>query len=144
MILDSQEIFSAQQTPTSSSSDTPSVNVLDVGAAVDQGVGEPIYLTVKCNTTATSGGSATIAAVLQTSADNITFNDVVIGRAWPVASVVAGFDLLKQVLPTGLKRYIRVVYRIATADLTAGRFDAYLSTDIQANTPYPSAFTVDA
>lgn len=143
MLLDSQEVFSAAQAVTTQT-DNPSTNLLDTGAAQDEGVGEGVWLTVKTNVTATSGGSATVQAVLQTAIDAAFTSpiDALIGPAVAVASVTAGTELLKARLPIGLKRYLRVVYRIGTAALTAGKFDAFLTKDVQAQNYYASGFSV--
>jgi hypothetical protein len=143
MLLDSQEVFSAAQAVTLQQ-DNASTNILDTGAAQDEGIGQSVYLTVKCSTTATSGGSATVQPVLQTATDAAftTPIDVLIGTATAVASVTAGTELLKAKLPTGLKRYLRVVYRIGTAALTAGKFDAFLTNDVQAQQYGASGFSV--
>jgi len=141
MILDSQEIFSAAQAVTSTG-DTASTNVLDTLAAQDEGVGHSVYLVCQVNTTATSGGSATVQAVLQTSADNSSWSDVAAGAAVAVASVTAKTQLFRTKLPLGLQRYVRVVWRVGTAALTAGKFDAFLTMDIQQSTPYASGFSV--
>lgn len=143
MLLDSQEVFSTAQAVTATG-DTASTNILDTGAAQDEGVGESVYLTVKCNTTATSGGSATVQAVLQTATDAAftTPVDVLSGPALAVASVTADTELLKAKLPIGLDRYVRVAYRIGTAVLTAGKFDAFLSVGVQEQKYYASGFSV--
>ena len=141
MILDSQEVFSDAQAVTATG-DTASTNILDTGATQDEGIGEDVYLVVQVDTTATSGGSNTTAAVLQTSADNSTWVDAVVGPAIAVASLTAGTQLLRVRLPIGLRRYIRVAYRLATATLTAGKFDAFLVKDVQAQQYAASGFSV--
>lgn len=141
MLIDSQEVFSAAQTVTSTG-DTVSTNILDTGAAHDQGIGEEMYLLAKVNVAVTSGGAATVAAVLQTSADNSTWTDALVGPAVPLASLTANAEILKTRLPVGLKRYVRVAYRVGTAALTAGSFDAFLVHGVQAQAYYASGFKV--
>jgi hypothetical protein len=34
-------------------------------------------------------------------------------------------------IPANSKRYVGVIYTVATADLTAGKFSAFLSKDLQ-------------
>jgi len=53
-----------------------------------------------------------------------------------------GTALLQAQPPVGTQRFWRIVFRIATAVLTAGAFDAYVSNTIQRNTPRPSGFVV--
>lgn len=144
-MLDSEIIFSAAQAVTATG-DTASTNVYDSGGANGQGdmgqTGENLWFNVVVNTTATSGGSATVQAVLQDSADNTTFADVVIGKAIAVASVTAGSILLQVQPPPGMRECSRIVYRIGTAVLTAGKFDAYVSNTIQRNIARNSGFSV--
>lgn len=141
MLIDSQEQFSTAQAVTATG-DTASTNVLDTLAAQDEGIGEEALITALCSTTATSGGSATVQAVLQTSVDNATWTDAVAGPVVAVASVTAKSILLQTRLPIGLKRYIRVAWRVGTAVLTAGNFSAFLTKDVQAQQYMPSGFTV--
>jgi hypothetical protein len=144
-MLDSELQFSIAQVVTATG-DTVSTNVYDNGGANGQGdngqTGENLWINALINTTATSGGSATIQAVLQDSADNSTFADVIAGPAVAVASAVAGLSLLQVQPPTGMRRYWRIAWRIGTAVLTAGKFDAYVSNTIQRNVQRPSGFSV--
>jgi len=65
-----------------------------------------------------------------------------VGAVLPVASVKQGAVLLQACPPLGLRRYTRIVYRVGTAALTAGKFDAFVSIDVQRNIARPSGFTV--
>ena len=142
-MLDINTKFSAAQAVTSTG-DTASTNVYDAGRAEssDIGLNDELWFNVICSTTATSGGSATVQAVLQDSADNSTFADALVGAVLPVASVKQGAVLLQACPPLGLRRYTRIVYRVGTAALTAGKFDAFVSIDVQRNIARPSGFTV--
>lgn len=144
-MLDSQLIFAEAQTVTATG-DTASTNVYDAGGANGQGdagqTGENLWINAVCTTTATSGGSATIQAVLQNSADNATFTDVVAGPALAVASVTAGTVMLQVQPPPGMLEYWRVAWRIGTAVLTAGKFDAWVSNTIERNIARNSGFSV--
>lgn len=142
-MLDLNTKYSIAQAVTSTG-DTASTNVYDVGSAnsSDIGLNDELWINVVCSTTATSGGSATVQAVLQDSADNSTFADVLAGPALAVANVTQGAVLLQACPPLGLRRYTRIVYRVGTAALTAGKFDAFISMDVQRNIARPSGFTV--
>jgi len=142
-MLDNQAKFSVAQAVTSTG-DTASTNVYgqDFAAASDFGLADAHWINAVVNTTFTSGGSATIQAVLQDSADNSTFADVLAGPVVPVASATAGAVLLQACPPLGLRQYIRIAYRVATAAMTAGKVDAYISSDVQRNIARPSGFTV--
>lgn len=124
--------------------DTASTNVYDAGnaASSDIGMADELWLNVGVNTTATSGGAATLTPVLQHSDDNVTFTDAMSGPVVALADMVAGKTLWQVELPVGLKRYTRIGWRVATAALTAGKFDAYLSKDVQRNIARPSGFSV--
>lgn len=142
MIMDTQELFSTAQAVTSTG-DTVSTNIYDTGAAADVGIGEDMYLTAKSVAAATSSGSATLQPVLQTSADNSTWVDSLLGPAQAYTVAAANTVLWKTRLPVGLLRYLRVVWRVGTAALTAGTFSAFLTKDVVA-TQYPaSGFSVD-
>lgn len=143
-MLDSELIFSAAQAPTATG-DTPSTNVYDMGSAAGSEAimtGENAFINVICNTVPTSAGSATVQAVLQTSPDNATWNDALLGQALAFAGITQGLPLLQAVPPVGTQRYWRVVYRIGVAALTGGAFDSYISNTIQRNISRPSGYTV--
>ena len=142
-MLDANTKLSIAQAVTSTG-DTASTNIYDTGSAnsSDIGLNDELWFNVVTDTTATSGGSATVQAVLQDSADGTTFADVLAGPVVPVASVVQGTALLQTCPPLGLRRYFRIVYRIGTAALTAGKFTAFVSLDVQRNIARPSGFTV--
>jgi hypothetical protein len=144
--LDSELIFSAAQAITANG-DTASTNVYDTGGANGQGAagltGENLWLNVLVNTSFTTGTAATIAAVLQDSADNSTFADIAVGAVTTAANATAKTALLQIQPPPTMRRYWRVVARVGTGTMTAGKIDAYLSNTIQLNVARPSGFTVD-
>lgn len=142
-MLDQEVIFSDAQVVTATG-DTPSTNVYNTGGANGQGdagqTGENLWINAFINTTVTSGGAATVQAVLQDSADNSSFADVVSGPSLALAASIAGAALLQVQPPVGMRQYWRIVYRIGTAVLTAGKFDAYVSNTIQRNITRKSGF----
>lgn len=144
-MLDSELVLSSAQA-VAANGDTPSTNAYDTGGANGQGdagqTSENLWANVVVATTATTGTGATVQAVLQDSADNVTFNDVVAGPVNAIGAVVKGAVLLQLQPPPGMRRYWRVVYRVGTGTLTAGAFDAYISNTIQRNVPRPSGFSV--
>lgn len=141
MYVDNNLMMSDAQAVTASAASTKSI---DTGLALrDIGSGEPVYLLIKVDTTATSGGTTTVDFALQDSADNSSFADTgvkVSGIA--KATLVAGYQVLAVPLPIGLRRYIQVYYTVNTNNLTAGAFTATLVKDLQANVARPSGFTV--
>jgi hypothetical protein len=144
-MLDSSLIFCEAQAVTATG-DTPSTNVYDTGNANGSGdageTTENLWINATCTTTATSGGSATVQPVLQNSPDNATWTDVVSGKALAVANVLASTVMLQVQPPPGMLRYWRVVWRVGTAVLTAGNFDAWASNTIAFNVSRNSGFTV--
>lgn len=143
MIIDSM-LYLANAQAVTATGDTASTNVYDTGMTADDGIGEPIFVNCLVTTTPTSGGAATIQAVLQTSADNSTWTDVLLGPAlaYNAAGAAAGQYLLQSRLPLGIKRYVRIAWRVGTAVLTAGNFSAFITKDIQQAPTNPVNFTV--
>lgn len=137
MILDGQNTFSnlASGDAPTLVGDTPAANDIDQmagGGAIGSRSGGAYvapWVIVRTSTAATSGGAATVQAVLQDSPDDATFTDEVLGPIQPVASLTQGAILLAQRILPSMQRYLRVVYRIATAALTAGVFTAFLTLD---------------
>jgi hypothetical protein len=145
-MLDSNLIFCEAQAVTATG-DTPSTNVYDTGNGNGSGdaglTGENLWINAVCTTAVTSDGSATVQAVLQSSADNTTFTDVVAGLPIAKASLLAGTVMLMVQPPPGMLEYWRVVWRVGTAALTAGAFDAWVSNTIQDNVSRNSGFSVN-
>lgn len=143
-MLDSELVFAEGQAVTNVG-DTPSTNDYQAANAYlgSAGLtGENLWVQALCSTTATSAGAATVQAVLQDSADGVTYDDVAAGAVFAVADVVAGTRLLAIQPPPGMRQYWRIVFRVATAALTAGKFDAFITNTLQQNTPQPSGFSV--
>ena len=143
-MLDSNLVFAESQAATAIG-DTPSTSSYNAGNAGAGDAGqttENLWAQAICTTTATSGGNATVSAVLQSSPDNATWTDAVIGPAIPVADLTAGTVLLNVQPPPGMKQYWRFVWRIAVAALTAGAFDAFVSNTLERNIAQPSGFVV--
>lgn len=143
-MIDNYTKLASEQAVTSTG-DTASTNVYDAGSVhtADIGAADEVWVNAVVGATAvTSAGSATVQAVLQDSADNSSWADVLAGPVVPKASCVAGAVLLQSCLPVGLRRYTRLVWRVGTAALTAGTFTGYYSLDIQRNIARPSGFTV--
>lgn len=147
-MLDFELVLASAQAPTAIG-DTPSTNVYDTGSAYSNAqdaeeamVGENLYVNVVCDVAPASSGAATIQPVFQDAPDNATWTDRVIGTALLYSNIVAGQVLMCVAPPIGTQRYQRVVFRIATAVLTGGTFDAYFSNTIQRNIQRPAGFTV--
>lgn len=142
MWIDTQETFSDGQAVASAVGDVVSTNVYDTGAAADVGIGEDMYLFVKL-ATALAGAGSSIQAVLQTSAaEESGYTDATAGPVVALAAAKANTEIAKLRLPIGLKRYLRVVYRISGAAASGGTASAYLVKDVQAQQYGASGFKV--
>jgi len=129
MVRDAMLILSDAQAETSQAAHD-SDNVIDFGASgADYGAINEAHLFARVRTTCTSGGSATLTVKLQDSADNSSWADVegVTSGSVAVADLESGLFLLRTKLPRDLRRYIKLVYTIGTAALTAGDFDAWVA-----------------
>lgn len=143
-MIDSKLVFAEGQAVTNVG-DTASTDVYQADNAYLGGAGltgENLWVNALCSTTATSGGAATVQAVLQDSADGVNYDDVAAGAPVAVADVVAGKRLLGIQPPPGMRQYWRIAWRVGTAALTAGKFDAFISNTLQQNMAQPSGFSV--
>lgn len=133
MIMDTQTEFSVLQSIAAAAGDVVSTNIYDTGAAADVGIGEEDYLIVRIGT-AVVGAGATVQFVLQTATDAAFTTPVEypLTAAVGVANLTANSTQVKARLPIGLRRYLRVVYRIAGATTTAGTASAFVVNDPQA------------
>lgn len=167
MYVDKQAEFSDSQAVTATAIST---NVLDIfssqaggdsGSAaaiiegvspntrIDVGLGEDVWLIVSTAVAATDTGSDATLTVSFESADDaaLTSNVIVHYTTGALAFATfspAGTRLVAIKIPADLyRRYIGVRYTVAAGPLTAGQFDAFLTTGaIARNLIYKSAFTV--
>lgn len=135
MILDGQLVFSslANGDAPTAVADNASANVVDqlVNGLSFSGVGGAYIApwVIARVSTAFAGTTGTVQAVLQDSPDNVTWTDQLLGAATTVANATKGAILLAARIPPSLNRYLRVIYRIATAVMTAGIAHAFLVLD---------------
>ncbi|SOE49124.1 Bbp16 family capsid cement protein [Orrella dioscoreae] len=147
MILDKTNEFSDGQVVTATAIST---NVIDLNPSAsnleqDIGAGEPVWLVVQVDQTATAAGAATVAVSLESSAapgltsarTHITTGALALG------ALTAGSEIARFRLPGGdYLRYLGVRYTVATGPLTAGSFSAFIVKDAQANKAYASGYQV--
>ena len=143
-MIDNYGKFAIDQAITATG-DTVSTNIYDSGSihSADIGLNDELWINAVCSEKVTSGGAATVQAVLQTSDDSTTWVDALAGQTIPVAQLDTGTALLQAKVPVGLKRYTRIAWRVGTAALTAGTFSAFFSKDVQNNIARPSGFKVE-
>lgn len=152
MYVDKQAEFSDAQAVTATAIST---NVMDLisnssgkNALRDIGTGQDVYLVVQTITAATDTGSdATLTVTLEsdstvdlaTSATtHFSTGAMAFATFSPAGSVLAAVKL-----PQGnYERYLGVRYTVASGPLTAGTFDAFLTTDVQAWRAYERNYVV--
>lgn len=141
MILDKENLFSDAQAVTATA---PSTNVIDLGAVRDVGKGNELELLIAVTTTVlAAGGASTTTFSLQTDTAEgfgtavTLWTSAAIGKA----DLVAGYQIKVRV-PRGVKRYLRLLYTVATNDLTAGAFTAGILLDPDDYQVYPKGAEV--
>lgn len=127
MYIDKDLQFSDSQPVTVSA---PSTNSVDQGSAGDAYVS--LWLVVQTRVAATAAGSATVNFQLQTDDDPAFGSPKVLYDSGPVgvAALTANSEPVKQRMPRGTQRYIRLYYVVGTGPLTAGEFSAFLAQDV--------------
>lgn len=140
MYMDRQNLFSAAQAITSTG-DTASTDIIDLGSTRDVGVGGPLEVIVVIDTTFTSGGAGTLDIKLQTDTSSGFGSAVTLAStgATALASLTAGAAIARFKVPRGTLRYLRLVYTVATAAMTAGAVTAGISIGRQDTTVYADA-----
>lgn len=117
-----------------------SANVIDLGLARDASAGEPLYIAITVDQTATAAGAATVnfQAISSASANlssptilaqtgAIPKADLASGRA-PIALLVPRHVLTAQLLG---QRYLGLQFTVSTGPLTAGQFTVNVVHDVQ-------------
>lgn len=145
MLRDAQWVLSDAQAVTTATA-TASTNVYDTlgPAPADLGKGEELWLVASVNTTVeASGGAANVTFAVQTD-DNESFSSATTlftTAAIAKATLVAGYRIFAIRLPVNCERYIRALITPDTNNLTAGKFDIYLTrnVDLVPATPHPRA-----
>lgn len=140
MILDSQLSLSRAQSIAAAAGDVISTDIYDTGAAADVGIGQEMWLQIQLNAAVTSGGAATVQFVLQTATDAAFTSplEFPLTPARALAALTANSVQFQGRLPVGLRRFIRVVYRIAAATTTGGTVTTFLAEDLQLSPALPT------
>lgn len=131
MIQDKELIFSAAQAFTSQAT-VASTNVIDIKAAGD--ADDELFCVLQVETAATSSGSAILDIQLITSAAEAMTSPVLLNSTGALA--YTNYTLGKEFkfrIARGMLRYLRVDYVLTGADLTAGKFNAFLTPAIDTN-----------
>lgn len=121
-------------------------DVIDLGAVTDNvGAVEDLYLVIQVDTAATSAGAATVSFELASDAQAAIATDGsasvhFASAAIPIATLIAGYEVCCLQLPRGsYERYLGVLQNVATAALTAGKVNAFLTRDPKRWRAYPNA-----
>lgn len=161
MILDSLLQFDSAVSLAIAAGTQNSTNVIDLHSsgmipvlanlqgARDMGIGDDpaLKLLVVVTTTFTSGGAGTLVVALQGATDNgsgapSTFNTWWSSPAYALATLNAGSRLLNMDMPRppdgiAIPRFLRLLYTVATATMTAGNVSSYIVLD-RDDQPYSS------
>jgi hypothetical protein len=153
MILDALQQFDSASSLAIAAGTQASANVLDYGitsgiptsanggGARDMGIGDDpaLKLLVQVGTTFTSAGAATLSVAIQGAPDNGsgapgTFVTWWVSPAYALAALNAGSRLLDMDFPRPpdgvvVPRYVRLLYTVGAATLTAGTINAYVVLD---------------
>ena len=111
------------------------------GGARDMGIGDDpaLKLLVQVSTTFTSGGAGTLSVAIQGAPDNGSgapgsYTTWWTSPVYALATLVAGARLLNMDFPrppagVAVPRFVRLLYTVGTATMTAGAVSAYLVFD---------------
>lgn len=112
-------------------SDQASTDVIDLeSATADIGTGSPVYVKIVATGAVTQTG--TVVFKVQQSSDNggsDAYADILSSATFTNGTGLgAGAVILDTALPKTTERYLRVFADIATGNITAGAFEAFLYT----------------
>jgi hypothetical protein len=122
-------------------------DVIPLGVARDLGAAEPLYLVIQVDTTVTSGGAATVsfelssdaqAAIAVDGTETIHFAT----KAFSLAELVAGKTLAVIALPMEgvvYETFLGIVQNVGAFALTAGKINAFLTSNPAKYKAYPDA-----
>lgn len=138
MILDERNEFAdATALSTAGTGRALVGDVIDLGGtSQDIGNGQQLYLVIQVDTAVTSAGSATVQFELASDASasiatdgtaSVHYTSAAIAKA----SLTAGTVVAAVALPNGTyERYLGILANVGTAALTAGKVNAFLTTDV--------------
>jgi hypothetical protein len=110
-------------------------DVVDLQGGRDIGAGEDAYLVIQVNTAPTSGGAATVAFEFVSDAQAALATDGTATTHWTSGAIaIAALTVGRRfVVPlpagTAYERYMGLLQNVATAALTAGKIDAFITRD---------------
>ena len=135
MLLDERSEFCDATALSTSGTGIANVgDIIDLSQTTnDLGHGEPVYLVIQVTTAVTSAGSATVSFILASDAGAIATDgsatDHITTAAIPKATLVAGYELVLALPDGDYERYVGLQQNVATAALTAGNVNAFLTSN---------------
>lgn len=148
MYLDHENLFSDAQAVTVTAA---SSNIIDLGpifsanAARDIGRGSKVTrIYAILDATFTAGGAGTLDITLQGD-DNSAFGSprtLFDTGVLALAALFQGAVVLDVAMPTGVEKFLRLMYTVATGPMTAGAITAGLVLDSQSDPPYAANYPV--
>lgn len=142
MILDAALVFddNIQHLTTEAGTD-----YVDLGAIRDVGTGENLYFVIAVTTAFTDASSNSTMAITLETDDNSSFSSATTGQTIGTFAALSaiGTTLIARLQPGALnERYMRVKYTVANGDLSTGKFDAFLTKDVQKYVSYADGITI--
>lgn len=122
MILDANLLFSDAQKITG----TATSEVVDLKAPGDA-VGQELL--IRAVVGEAFAGLTSLQIKIQTSADDSTWEDVLLTPAIVAAKLTKGKEILAVRVPKGLKRYVRLNYTVS-GTASAGTLTAFMSKEL--------------
>lgn len=139
MILDARNEFCDATALNTGAAGTYLIgNQIDMGAVPAPGplgANGELYLVATVDTTATSGGAATLQLKLASddtaSISTTTATDHFASRVFPLSALVAGATLFAVKMPMGFdyERFLGILQVTGTAAFTAGKVNVFLTPD---------------
>lgn len=135
MLIDGLLRVSAEQAITTGAA--ASTNVIDLKNFRDIAVGTDLEWNIAVTEGFTSGGAGTLAVAVQGSVDNSTYTTYCTTPALAYTVFTLGEQIVikmpYRLVGADRPRYLRLLYTVATADMTAGAVTADLVLDAYRN-----------
>lgn len=128
MIKDKLLELSAAQVVTVSAASTNVIN----GVAAGNAIGHELYIVCQVREAATAAGAGTVNFKIETSIDEAFTAPIVLFDSGAIGKAVLTLNAepVKIKMPLGAKQFIRGYYTIGTGPLLTGKFDLFLTPDV--------------
>lgn len=142
MILDAHNLFSDAQAVTAAAAST---NLIDLGAARNIGVGEPLFVVVCVDVVFTDSGSNSTLTVDLHGDSTTSFTPDGLQTLFIIpALAAAGNVYAARISPDFASnfRYMQLYYTPNNGDLTTGTLTSFITHDVQKYTSYADGITI--